>query len=198
MDYKDLGIPYTRDQLLKIVHKQMSDKRFEHVKRVEATALMISQDYDINKSLVSIAALLHDYGKERPDSDYLQLMDTNPWYQGLKPYGNNIWHGVLGALLVKKELHIENEDILRAMQVHTIGSTEMSLLDKIIYLADYIEPAREFPGVDDVRKIVFAGKLDQAILMSLKNTITFLVHKEQIIFPYTVDVYNHFVQKIKE
>lgn len=193
LDYKEYGANYSREELVKIVAKQMSEKRFEHVLRVEETAIKLAKIYHVDSNMVSLAALLHDYGKERPDKDYLKLIEENPKYQSLTPYGNNIWHGILGALLVRDELQIENEEVLHAIKVHTTGAIFMNLLDKIIFIADYIEPGRSFQGIDEVRDLAYSGKLDEAIALSLVQTLQFLIKKRQIIFPYTIEVYNHFV-----
>lgn len=195
MDYQELGVTYTREDIILILKQNLSQKRFDHVLRVEQTALVLAEQYQIDKKIVSLTALLHDYGKERADEEYLALIAKNPKYHDLTPYGNNIWHGFLGALIVRDELKIYDERILHAIQVHTTGSIEMNLLDKIIFIADYIEPGRDFPGVETARKLAYSGKLDDAIIFALTQTLQFLITKKQIVYPYTIEVYNYWITK---
>jgi predicted HD superfamily hydrolase involved in NAD metabolism len=95
----------------------------------------------------------------------------------------------VGAYLVEKEVNLIDSEILNAIRYHTSGRVGMSLLEKIIYLADYIEPGRHFPGVDEVRKMA-DNDLNEALLASVRNTILFLVKKNQPIFPDTFATFN--------
>lgn len=194
MDYTKNGLNYNREQLLSLVRQQMSEQRFEHVLRVEQTALQLAKQYHADEVKVSASALLHDYGKERDDKVYLEMIDQNPEYENLRAFGNNIWHGILGSQLVKKELSLDNDEILHAIAVHTTGDINMTLLDKIIFVADYIEPKRSFYGLDSVRDLVANGDLNQAISLILQQTLMFLVKNKKIIYPYTIEVYNHWIK----
>lgn len=93
-------------------------------------------------------------------------------------YNNAIWHGLVGASFVERELGITDAEILHAIRVHTTGAAKMSLLDKIIYVADYIEPGRDFPGVQDARAIAWAD-LDEAVAFETKHTLAHLLAQEQ-------------------
>ena len=97
-------------------------------------------------------------------------------------YNNAIWHGLVGASFVERELGIADVEILHAIRVHTTGAAKMSLLDKIIYVADYIEPGRDFPGVQDARAIAWAD-LDEAVAFETKHTLAHLLAQEQQIYP---------------
>ena len=90
----------------------------------------------------------------------------------------------MGAYLVEKEAGITDVEILDAIRYHTSGRPKMTLLEKIIYLADYIEPGRHFPGVEEVREIAKTD-LDNALIQAIQNTIIFLMKKNQRIFPLT-------------
>lgn len=80
------------------------------------------------------------------------------------------------CLSCKKEVGIKDKEVLKAIKYHTSGRPNMTLLEKIIYVADYIEPGRQFPGVEEVRELAKTS-LDQALIKSLQNTITFLLKK---------------------
>ncbi|HBC4834740.1 TPA: bis(5'-nucleosyl)-tetraphosphatase (symmetrical) YqeK, partial [Enterococcus faecalis] len=85
-----------------------------------------------------------------------------------------------------------DEEILQAIRVHTTGAAKMSLLDKIIYVADYIEPGRDFPGVKEAREIALVD-LDAAVAYETKHTLLHLIEQEHKIYPKTLETYNQWV-----
>ncbi|ARW46272.1 Nicotinate-nucleotide adenylyltransferase (plasmid) [Bacillus licheniformis] len=107
-------------------------------------------------------------------------------------FHHELWHAPAGAALVKTEVGITDEDILSAIRFHTSGRPNMTLLEKVVYVADYIEPGRRFPGVEEVRTLA-EEDLDSALIQALKNTITFLISKNQAVYPETVATYNALV-----
>ena len=93
-------------------------------------------------------------------------------------------------------MEITDEEILTAIRLHTTGAAEMNLLDKIIYVADYIEPGRNFPGVEDARVIAFSD-LDQAVAFETKHTLAHLIESETPVYPKTIETYNRWVAGIE-
>ncbi|OJG81181.1 HD domain-containing protein [Enterococcus ratti] len=176
------------------VQMRMSERRFKHVLGVEETAIALAAKYGASIEKASIAALTHDYAKERPDDEFISVIEHEEYDPDLLHYGNAIWHGLVGASFVEKELGITDEEILQAIRVHTTGAAQMSLLDKIIYVADYIEPGRSFPGVQDAREIALLD-LDEAVAFETKRTLVHLVEQEQQIYPKTIETYNYWVAK---
>jgi predicted HD superfamily hydrolase involved in NAD metabolism len=183
-----------REWLLQEVQMHMSERRFKHVLGVEETAIALAGKYGASKVKASIAALTHDYAKERPDDEFQLIIQRDDYDLNLLHYGNAIWHGLVGASMVQRELKIEDEEILQAIRVHTTGAAEMSLLDKIIYVADYIEPGRNFPGVQEARELALVD-LDMAVAYETKHTLLHLIEQEQKIYPKTLETYNHWVVK---
>ena len=192
VNYSSNYIDYSRQELLDKIAQKMSAKRFTHVLGVEETALKLAKIYHGNLEKASIAALVHDYAKERSDEEMIALIHEKSLDERLIAFGNNIWHGIAGAELIKKELDVFDEEILNAVRRHTTGDAQMTLLDKIIYVADYIEPNRSFPNVDEARKIAFQN-LDQAVKYETKQTLSFLIEKQALIYPKTIDTYNAWV-----
>lgn len=190
--YQSHYSPLSRADLIKKVQQSMSEKRFKHVLGVEATALKLAELYNVDLELASIAALTHDYAKERPEQDFRQLIVSHDYPLELLEFGNEIWHGVVGAEIVAKELGITEPQILTAIRKHTTGASEMSLLDKVIYVADYIEPGRDFPVVEEARKIAFTN-LDQAVAFETKHTLLHLINTQRKIYPRTLETYNSWV-----
>lgn len=182
----------TREELMGKVSEQMSEKRFNHILRVEKKALELAEKYHVDKEQASIAALTHDYAKERPDDEMVSIIQTQGFSKELIEYGNDIWHGILGAYLVQKELGIDNQDILDAITIHTTGAKEMSELAKVIYVADYIEDGRDFPVVIEAREIANKN-LDEAVAFETYHTLNHLLNHKKKIYPKTLETYNYWV-----
>lgn len=184
----------TREELLEKVQAAMSEKRFRHVLRVEKAAIDLAERYGESVEKASIAALTHDYAKERSDADFKKVIVEFGYDLDLLNWGNAIWHGLLGAKLVEKELKITDPDILRAIELHTTGAAEMSLLAKILYVADYIEAGRDFPGVEVAREIA-EENLDDAVAFETQHTLEHLIAKRSPVYPKTLATYNRWVAK---
>ncbi|MGM0167209.1 HAD superfamily hydrolase [Enterococcus sp. AZ135] len=194
MNYSDRYTAMEREGLMQAVQMRMSEKRFKHVLGVEETAVALAERFGESPEKASIAALTHDYAKERSDDEF-QLAIERGSYENkteLLKYGNAIWHGLVGADFVARELKITDEEILNAIRLHTTGAAKMTLLDKIIYVADYIEPGRNFPSVADARVIAFSD-LDQAVAFETKHTLAHLVETENPVYPKTIETYNRWV-----
>ncbi len=194
MKYSQRYTTLTREELIAKVQTQMSAKRFRHVLGVEEAALVLADRYGCSLEKASIAALTHDYAKERSDQEFEQVIRRDGFDLNLLQWGNEIWHGFVGANFVQRELAIDDPEILQAIRLHTTGAAAMSLLAKIIYVADYIEPGRNFPGVEQARQIALTD-LDQAVAYETKHTLAHLIAKEVPIYPQTIETYNKWVAK---
>lgn len=183
---------FDREMLMQRVQMAMSEKRFLHVLGVEKTAIALAKKYGGDVEQAALAGLTHDYAKERPDEEFELAIQRDGYDLNLLKYGNAIWHGVVGADFVARELKITDEAVLRAIRLHTTGAAQMTLLDKILYVADYIEPGRSFPGVEEARKLAEVD-LDAAVAFETKHTLQHLIENEQLIYPKTLETYNHWV-----
>lgn len=179
----------TRANLVARVKAAMSEKRFAHVLRVEEMALQLADRWGVPAELASIAALVHDYAKERSNEDFINMIRDRQLDTSLLPWGNNVWHGVVGAEFVKDELGIEHEDILNAMRQHTTGAAEMTKLSQILYMADFVEKGRDFPGVAEARALVFED-LAASVGWQTRHTLAYLIEKAVPVYPGTLTTYN--------
>ncbi|SDK52862.1 bis(5'-nucleosyl)-tetraphosphatase (symmetrical) YqeK [Sediminibacillus albus] len=186
-----------RSEALAIVEPQLNKARFEHTIRVTDTALELAKKYGGKLKTVELAAIFHDYAKYRNRAEMQRWIETEPLPKDLLDYHHELWHGPVGALLVKREAGIENEDVLSAIRWHTTGRAAMSHIEKLVFLADYIEPGRDFPGVDQVRDAA-KQDLDFACWMVSKNTITYLISKNQRIYPDTFHAYNDLTKVMED
>ncbi|MGT2743246.1 bis(5'-nucleosyl)-tetraphosphatase (symmetrical) YqeK [Streptococcus plurextorum] len=192
MSYSDyIGI--SRNQLLEKMAELMTPKRLRHVLGVEKAAIVLAERYGYDTDKAGLAGVLHDYAKELPDSEFLDLIDKYQLDSDLKNWNNNIWHGMVGIYKIQEELGLRDQEILRAIEIHTVGSAQMGLLDKILYVADYIEHNRDFLGVDKARELA-EQSLDKAVAYETAHTVTYLAGKAQPIYPQTLETYNAFVR----
>lgn len=182
----------SRKELIAKVKEQVSEKRVKHILGVEQAALELARanDYELEKA--SVAALVHDYAKERSEAEFKALIVQTGLEQDLLNWNNFIWHGVVGAEIIKKELKITDEEILNAVRRHTVGAKEMTTLDQIVYVADYIEPGRDFPGVDQARQLA-AESLRAAVEFETKHTLLYLMNNNKTIYPAAILTYNAYV-----
>ncbi|MFC0270079.1 bis(5'-nucleosyl)-tetraphosphatase (symmetrical) YqeK [Metabacillus herbersteinensis] len=183
-----------RKDALEVVKRQLTDHRYTHTLGVMETAIILAEKYGEDVKKVEQAAIFHDYAKFRNKDEMKKIILEQKMPQILLQYNSELWHAPVGAYLVKKEVGIEDADVLNAIKYHTSGRVNMSLLEKIIYVADYIEPGRHFPGVEEVRELA-RQELNSALIKTLQNTITFLLKKNQAIYPDTIETYNSLVLK---
>ncbi|OIJ16666.1 phosphohydrolase [Anaerobacillus alkalilacustris] len=183
-----------KDKALCIVKEKLPNKRYVHTLGVLETAVNLAQKYGVDQKKVELAAVFHDYAKFRPIDEMKQIVVNENMDDALLLYGEELLHGPVGAYLVKQEFGIKDEDILDAIRYHTTGRPNMTLLEKIIYIADYIEPNRSFKGVEEVRELA-QQDIDAALITSISNTINFLMKKKQPVFPATLAAYNYLILK---
>ncbi|MGM0844167.1 MAG: bis(5'-nucleosyl)-tetraphosphatase (symmetrical) YqeK [Bacillota bacterium] len=183
-----------RDKALQLVKAQLTEHRYHHTLGVVETAIDLAQRYNVDQYKAEMAAIFHDYAKFRPKEEMKEIIETKGMDKRLLEYNAELWHAPVGAFLVKKEAGVMDEEILDAIRFHTSGRPGMTMLEKVIYLADYIEPGRHFPGVDEVRELA-KDNLEQALIISIRNTIMFLMKKNQAVFPDTFHTFNELVLK---
>ena len=190
-------ISMSREALLAKMETVMPEKRLRHCLGVEKAARELAERFGLDVEKAGLAGLLHDYAKKVSDEDFLSLIDKYQLDPDLKNWGNNVWHGMVGIYKIQEDLGIEDAEILRAIEIHTVGSGTMSELDKVVYVADYIEHNRDFPGVDKARELA-QQSLNQAVAYETARTVEHLAHKGMPIYPQTLETYNAFVGYLKE
>lgn len=181
------------------VSKLMDERRFIHTLGVKDTsfAMAIVHHYDEQQAL--IAGLLHDIAKCLPDEKLIGDCEKFGLpissYERKSPY---LLHGKLGAYYAKTRYGILESNILSAITYHTTGKPNMNTLEKIVFVADFIEPGRldaRIPNLKRIRELAFTN-LDKAVLEILKNTITYLETKKAPIDTTTIDAYQYYLTLI--
>ncbi|MFS0822626.1 bis(5'-nucleosyl)-tetraphosphatase (symmetrical) YqeK [Bacillus sp. 1P02SD] len=181
-----------REKALEIVKEQLTEHRYQHTLGVMETAIELSKRYHADVKKAEIAAIFHDYAKFRPKDEMKQIIINQHMPSDLLIHNTELWHAPVGAYLVKTEVGIEDEEILNAIRFHTSGREKMTLLEKVVFVADYIEPGRHFPGVEEGRELA-KQNLDHALIYALSNTIMFLAKRNQAIYPDTLRTYNSLI-----
>ena len=165
-------------QLQEKVKNQLPPTRYEHTLGVVRTSEILAEKYHVLLESAQVAALLHDIAKYLPNNEL--------------NYSPLVWHAPVGAIVAQKSYGIIDQDVLNAIKYHTTGRPAMSTLEKIIFLADYIEPGRIQPGVDEIRNL--SGQdLNRAVAKTLANTIAYLKQKSSAdIHPDTMAAYEYY------
>lgn len=186
---------FNTQEIDKALQKSLEKKRYTHTLGVANTAacLAMRYGYDVNKAY--LAGLLHDNAKcistkkkmvlcQKAGISISKVEEKNP----------ELLHSKVGSYLANKKFHVDDKDILNAIYYHTTGRPDMSLLEKIIFVADYIEPNRKpLPMMEKIRFMAFQD-LDTALLLILENTLNYIKKKghEDDIDPMTQKTYEYY------
>ena len=188
LNYKD--IEYKLEEML-------PERRLKHSMNVSQCAVKLSEIYSYDMEKAKLAGLIHDCAKYFNDD---QVEDSikkfNIELDSLEENNISLSHSVIGSYVIQETFNIKDEDIINAVRYHTTGRENMTILEKIIYMADLIEEGRKFPLADKLRELVYNGSLDEALLLSFNNTIKFVMDNNQLIHPRTVSARNYILREI--
>ncbi len=190
-------------RIVKDLETRLTKKRFRHTEGVAESAKNLALRYGADPNTAELAGWVHDCMKHEKLPVMQALVSEEAEVLGGYPIdewmleSTNLLHGPAGAVFAHKHYGIQNPEILSAVACHTTGKPGMKLLDKILFLADYIEPNRDFPGVEDIRRA--AGKdLDWACLVAYDDTIAHLADEHEYLHPLTIDGRNDLLLRYEE
>ena len=170
------------DQINRYLENNMSKERYQHTLRVIETASNIT----INKNYlekVKIAALCHDLCKGYPNSKLQKLVKNSNWpLKSFEYKEESLLHGPASAYFAEKKFGITDNQVLEAIRYHTVGHPDLDLIGKIIFLADKIEPGRDYPGREDIYNLAL-DNIDQAILKLADHNLEYLMNRYIEIHP---------------
>ena len=177
-------------QAKELVRGRLSDKRYEHTINVKKMAVKLAKHYGADEEQAALAALLHDSAKEISKDEMRAIMRTYPEYaEGGEERPSPVWHGVCAAILARTEWGVTDEAVLSAIACHTAGKPGMTLLDKILYLADMTSAERDWDGVEKLRRLELKD-LDAAMLAALKQTNDFVLSQGKPLDPMSKAAYD--------
>ena len=188
----------TTDYIKDWLKKNLSAERYSHSLGAAQTAYELAQIYNLDKEKAYLAGLVHDCAKNTENSKLLDLIQNKikEGFELCELKNPKVYHAIVAPYIAKKEFEIDDTIILNAIRRHTIGSVDMTLFDKIIFLADKIEPNTRNPEYikilhDYIKNIAGIKGLDAALLRCYMETIKSLVDRKLFICPITIDVYNN-------
>lgn len=183
-------------ELRKSMKEFQTEKRFEHTQGVEYTAAALAMRYEVSLEEALTAGLLHDCAKCLSDEEQLAICAEGclevSEIERRNPF---LLHGKAGAYLAEHKYGIRNEDVLNAIRYHTTGRRAMSVLEKIVFVADYIEPGRkQAQNLDEIRRLSFEN-LDRALVMILEDTLSYLEKSGKETDPQTEQTLEYYREK---
>lgn len=187
---------YDLKKIKKKLKNELDESRYEHTIGVMDTAACLAMRYGADLTQALVAGLLHDCAKCIPNDKKLKLcrkngIEVTP-FEEKAPF---LLHAKLGAWMAEHEYHVSDPAILSAIACHTTGKPDMSLLDKIVFIADYIEPGRDkATGLPEIRRLSFT-EIDKALIRILSDTLDYLASSNDPIDPATQNVLDYYLRR---
>ncbi len=184
-----------KKRIIEYIERNMTEKRRKHTYAVVEEAKKLARRYGEDMEKAELAALFHDFfrGVSEPAlNGYVRQLGLNPVYLD----NANLAHSKIAAFIMERDYHVTDRDIINAVSFHTTGRADMSTLEKIIYLADAIEPNRYYPGIEEIRETAYEN-LDQACLMSLLHSIEYVSSRGLYLDQDTVMAKDSLLQKME-
>ena len=185
----------------KDLKNRLSGRRYVHSAGVAASAYILAEKYGYNPKKAELAGWLHDCAKEMKLEEMQDVIEEqNLQVDEYMRSSRALLHGPAGSIMAKTVYGIKDRDIQNSIFFHTTGRPQMELLDKIIFLADYIEPSRDFPGINIIRRNA-QKNLDAAVLSAYDATIRHLLDQKEYIYELTFlgrnDLIKHMGNKLR-
>jgi len=184
-------------QMFDFIEKNLSAKRFKHSLAVADTAKKLAEKYGADPEKAYLAGIAHDSAKEFDSEEAQRKLISFGRDDVFERYSHPLIHGPLAACIIKYDFMYDDEEIFDAVWYHTTGKENMTLLTKIIYLADFIEPNREFEGIEEVR-LLSEENLDKAIILAAGIVMINTVRRGLITDVDTVLARNYLLEQYKE
>lgn len=174
------------DRYRELLRGKLNPRRLFHSECVSECAGVLAERYGASVEKARLAGLLHDVMKNAPANEQLALMpDITP----LELLNSKVWHQISGEAFLRQNGIVTDEEILGAVRWHTTGKAGMTLLEKIIYVADFISADRDYKDVEVVRRLAYIS-LEHAILYTSRYTVNKMVSQDLLLHPATVECYN--------
>lgn len=184
---------WTDIQIDNYLKTNLKDSRYIHSMGVSEVAEKLALIYGFDMKKAKLAGMIHDCAKNLSNDELLKIAIAHDCeVDDILKANASLLHGVVGAIIAKEKMGIDDQEILNSITYHTTGKENMSLLEKIIYLADYIEPNRNFDGVELLRKASFED-LNRAMLLAFDNTINYVLLRGQLLHLNTVKARNYLI-----
>lgn len=184
-------------EIRKKLQKNLDEKRYEHTLGVAYTAAALAMRYNGSVYQAQLAGLLHDCAKCLSLEKMVSICKKNQLsVTELEKTKASLLHSKVGSFLAEQEYEVSEPEVLNAIMYHTTGRPGMSLLEKIIFVADYIEPGRtSAPNLQEIRRLAFVN-LEQAMIQILQDTLSYLNESDGEIDPMTARTYAYYCEEM--
>ena len=200
METREKKLKLTIEEMRTLLQQSLKPKRYEHSLRVYETALKMAAHYRADEKKVALAALIHDCGRQIPKEDSAaKAKELGIAVDPVEEAQPILLHAKLGVYYAihKYGVDANDKEILDAIRYHSTGKADMTDTAKIVFLADLIEPGRDFEGVEAIREASFQD-LDRGMFLSYDNTIRYLLEDGLLIHPDAIAGYNQLAAKFKK
>lgn len=178
-----------------LLRNKLDDYRYNHSLYVADEAVALAEIFGCDKKDAYLAGLLHDITKNSSDEEHLNIFRSfDIILSDIEKGSKKLWHAISGAVFVKEVLRVEKPEIISAIRYHTTGKADMSLLEKIIYVADFTSADRDYPDVEVMRDLS-RKSLEDAMVYALNYTINELAERGATVHPDTVAAYDFLINK---
>lgn len=180
------------------VRQRLSEKRFYHSQCVAEEAVRLAVLYGADPEKARLAGLLHDILKDTPAEEQLKILQGFGIMMNDTELANQkLWHAISGAAFLEFGLGIRDRELISAVRCHTSGRKNMTLLEKVLFVADYISADRDYPGVEELRAVA-RESLEEAIIEGVAFTVQELMSRREPVASASIDAYNDAVAVLKE
>ena len=185
-------------EIEKYLKSKLTPERYTHVLSVRELALDLAKKYGADLRQVNLAVLLHDCAKwMRTSEQYETAANHGIQLDEIELHNPSLLHALIGVEFAVSHFDVDNPEILNAIRIHTTGSGKMTLIDKILYVADFAEPKRNHVEAHSVRELAYQD-LNKAVFEVSRYKIEHLLAKGVLIHPHTIDAYNSALQEISK
>ena len=176
-----------------LIRPLMGDRRYNHSINVAKEAVTLAKLYGADEEKAYIAGILHDITKELPIDEQLQIMqDGGIILDNVQKTAPKLWHGISGSVYIQTNPGIKDPDIINAIRYHTTGRAGMSLLEKVIFVADFTSEERDYDGAEIMRQ-KSRESLEEAMIFGFQFTLFDLTKRKLAIHPDEVFCYNDII-----
>ena len=189
----------TKAEIIDWLEEKLGAKLYRHCMATQELAAELAGVYNADRQKATLAGLLHDCAKPFSDEELIRHAGRyNIPLDAIRLIQPGLLHAPVGAKLVQMEFGVSDDEVLHAIAVHNTGSSGMSTLDKILYVADASEPNRDYPGVQRIRDLTFSGDLDAAVLETMEMKIRHVMQKRSMLHTLSVEARNDILKRIRD
>ena len=182
------------DKYEELLKKKLSKKRFQHSMNVAEECFKLAEIYGADKRRCYLAGMLHDIMKEEmPEKLKQYVMDSGLSPDPAETAAKGLWHGIAGGYYIREELGIDDKELISAVRFHTVGCARMTLMEKIVFLADMISEDRKYKDIDKMRKYCYED-INVAMSVALIYLLDSVTSRCGTIPLYTFQAYNYYVK----